>query len=73
LQLDTTLSDAADMDIPARSVVTVVATLGASSGINAAKADTNKGDNKIYDLNGRQLSRAQKGIYIQNGKKYIAK
>lgn len=73
LQLDASLSDAANMDIPARSVVTVVATLGTSSGISTAKADATKGDNKIYDLNGRQLSRAQKGIYIQNGKKYIAK
>ena len=73
LQLDASLSDAANMDIPARSVVTVVATLGTSSGISTAKTDATKGDNKIFDLNGRQLSRAQKGIYIQNGKKYIAK
>jgi hypothetical protein len=27
----------------------------------------------IFNLAGQQVSKAQKGIYIQNGKKYIAK
>jgi hypothetical protein len=30
-------------------------------------------DNVIYDLNGHRITNPQKGIYIQNGKKYIAK
>ena len=30
-------------------------------------------DNAIYNLNGQRITNPQKGIYIQNGKKYIAK
>ena len=30
-------------------------------------------DNRIYNLQGQQIAKPQRGIYIQNGKKYIAK
>ena len=73
LELDSSLSDVSDMDIPARSVVTVVTTLGTASGISTAKTETTKGNNKIYALDGRQLSHPQKGIMIKNGKKFVVK
>ena len=73
LELDSSLSDVSDMDIPARSVVTVVTTLGTASGISTAKTETTKGNNKIYALDGRQLSHPQKGIIIKNGKKFVVK
>lgn len=73
LQLDASLSDASGMEIPARSVVTVVAKLGTSSGISTAKVDATKSDNRIYALDGRLLSHPQKGINIMNGKKFVVK
>lgn len=73
LELDSSLSDVSDMDVPARSVVTVVTTLGTASGISTAKTETTKGNNKIYALDGRQLSHPQKGIIIKNGKKFVVK
>ena len=72
LRLTPALSDASNMEIPARSVVTVVATLGSSSGINTIKTD-NKNDNRIYSLNGQLINNPSKGIYIKNGKKYVVK
>ena len=30
-------------------------------------------DNRIYNLQGQQIAKPQRGIYIQNGKKYLAK
>ena len=41
----------------------------AIKGINAAE----KNDGAIYNLNGMRVNKAQKGIYIQNGKKYVVK
>ena len=39
-----------------------------------AIVDTQSKDNSIYDLMGRKVERPQKGnIYIQNGKKFVAK
>ena len=73
LQLEASLSDASGMEIPARSVVTVVAKLGTSSGISTAKVDATKSDNRIYALDGRLLSHPQKGINIMNGKKFVVK
>ena len=36
--------------------------------------DVKSSDGKLYDLQGREVNEpAQKGIYIKNGKKYIAK
>lgn len=32
-----------------------------------------KADNAIYDLSGRRISKPAKGVYIQNGKKFIVK
>ena len=41
------------------------------TGINTINSD-NTGDNRIFDLQGRQLqSVPEHGIYIQNGKKYV--
>ena len=41
----------------------------AIQGINAAENN----DGAIYNLNGMRVNKAQKGIYIQNGKKYVVK
>lgn len=72
LQLDATLDDASNMEIPARSVVTVVMTLESSSGIDDVKVGKDH-DGRIYSLSGQQISRPGKGVYIKNGKKYITK
>lgn len=42
---------------------------GIHVGIDAVEAD--KKDSKIYDLTGRRVKRAAKGIYIQNGEKVV--
>ena len=42
------------------------------TGINNVKAADQKSA-EIYDLQGRKVSNAQKGIYIQNGKKVVVK
>lgn len=42
------------------------------TGISNVKANSNE-DQTIYDLTGRKVSRALRGIYIQNGKKYIVR
>lgn len=34
---------------------------------------THQTDNRIYNLQGQQIAKPQRGIYIQNGKKYLAK
>ena len=70
LQYDATLSDVADMQIPARSVVTVVMSLTQSSGIGSATFQP-AGQGKIWTLSGQQVKHPQKGIYITNGTKYI--
>lgn len=41
------------------------------TGISTAKV-TNA-DGQIYDLSGRKVVKAQKGVYIQNGKKFVVK
>ena len=41
------------------------------TGINSISETSNKG--KIYDLSGRLVKNPNKGIYIQNEKKYIVK
>lgn len=43
------------------------------TGITTISADETKSSGKIYDLSGRQVTNPQKGIYIQDGKKFIAK
>ena len=72
LELDATLDDAANMEIPARSVVTTVMNLGESSGIHTVEKATIN-DNKVYTLTGQQTKTPRKGIYIKNGKKYVVK
>lgn len=44
---------------------------GTHTGINGVEATTAKG--AIYNLNGQRVEKAQRGIYIQNGKKFIVK
>ena len=41
------------------------------TGISTAKAV--KADGQLYDLSGRRVVKAQKGLYIQNGKKVVVK
>ena len=44
-----------------------------TTGIESVNAETNKSDNAIYTLSGVRVSKPQKGIYIQNGKKFVVK
>ena len=44
-----------------------------SSGIRSISATPNKGESQIYNLNGQRITTPRKGIYIQNGKKYVMK
>ena len=44
---------------------------GTQTGTNGVEATTAKG--AIYNLNGQRVEKAQRGIYIQNGKKFIVK
>lgn len=44
-----------------------------SSGIRSISATLDKGEGYIYNLNGQRITTPRKGIYIQNGKKYILK
>lgn len=44
---------------------------GTQTGINGVEATAAKG--AIYNLNGQRVEKAQRGIYIQNGKKFIVK
>lgn len=45
----------------------------APSGIRSVNAVLNRNDSNIYNLHGQRITNPQKGIYIQNGKKHIAK
>ena len=45
--------------------------LGGVTGINEAKTQTNNA--AIYDLQGRRVEKAQKGLYIIGGKKVLVK
>ena len=70
LKLQSSLNDASQMEIPARSVVTIVAQLSNATGIHATLSHKSS-DNKFYKLNGLQTSQPQKGVHIYNGQKYI--
>ena len=72
LRLDTSLQDLNNMELPARSVVTVVISLEDATGIG--NEELRKSDNLIYDLSGRKIMnyKLSKGIYIKDGRK-IAK
>lgn len=43
------------------------------SGIHSFKAIQDRGDGVIYNLSGQRVSSPSKGVYIQNGKKFILK
>lgn len=49
--------------------------MGGSTGINDVELETQMNDNRIYTLDGRylgtELPASFRGIYIQNGKKYV--
>ena len=45
--------------------------LGELNGITCINADEQK--NAIYNLNGQKVQKVQKGLYIQNGKKFVQK
>ena len=44
-----------------------------SAGISEIKEMRNVGNEKVYNLNGQRVSKATKGMYIVNGKKFINK
>jgi len=44
---------------------------GETTGINSATLDSENGD--IYNLRGQKVNKAQKGVYIQNGRKVVIK
>ena len=46
---------------------------GTATGIHAAKAATERGEQVIYNLAGQRVSKASQGLYIVNGKKMILK
>ena len=50
-----------------------VAVSGTPTGINEMKNEELRMKNEIYDLQGRRVTKATKGIYIYNGKKTIIK
>ncbi|MCD8265775.1 MAG: DUF4859 domain-containing protein, partial [Prevotellaceae bacterium] len=52
--------------------ITFMNTKDYETGVNTVAADK-AGSSAIYDLSGRQVSKAQKGIYVTDGKKYIVK
>ena len=61
----------ADADTNPNNVVTYTVTFDVAVGINAVDADLENA--VIYDLAGRRVSKANKGIYIINGKKVAIK
>ena len=77
LKLDTSLQDLHNMELPARSVVTVVIGVEDATGIQ----EMGKGqwmmsnDDAWFDLSGRRISgkTLQSGVYIHNGLKRIIK
>lgn len=77
LRLDTSLQDLHNMELPARSVVTVVIGLEDEMGINSLTPDLSKRDGmangKFYDLSGRQMANGKlpKGVYIIDGRKVV--
>ena len=79
LQLDTSLQDLNNMELPARSVVTVVIGLEDETGLGSLPPALSEGEGAVYDLSGRKIdsshfnqhSSLKKGIYIKQGKKYI--
>ncbi|MBQ9667361.1 MAG: xylanase [Prevotella sp.] len=71
LEYDHSLTAPDDLQIPARSVVTVVMQLAQSAGISRNVA-SKRSDGRTYSLAGRRTKAPAKGVYLQNGRKYIA-
>ena len=46
---------------------------GGGAGISSIAAKSAIKDGKMYNLNGQRVDKAQKGLYIMNGKKYVVK
>ncbi len=46
---------------------------GTTTGIEAVDSEAEAGSDVIYDLSGRRVAKAQKGVYIVNGKKVVIK
>ena len=70
LKFQPSLNDASQMEIPARSVVTIVAQLSNTTSIHRPLS-LKRSDNKFYKLNGHPTSHPLKGVHIYNGQKYI--
>lgn len=56
--------------IPAGSTARIAFTDGSQTGIEDSFVET-ENDNRVYDLQGRQVKAVKKGIYVVNGKKVI--
>lgn len=71
LKLDTSLQDLHNMELPARSVVTVLISLEDPTGM--AQLPPSKTEHTVYDLQGHRMTNAKlpKGIYIRDGKKMV--
>ena len=53
---------------PWSSFGTIVALTLEESGIDELKGENGERETAVYDLSGRRVQKAQKGIFIQNGK-----
>ncbi|MBQ7461881.1 MAG: xylanase [Bacteroidaceae bacterium] len=71
LKLDTSLQDLHNMELPARSVVTVLISL--EDPTSMAQLSPSKTEHTVYDLQGHRMTNAKlpKGIYIRDGKKMV--
>lgn len=56
---------------PWNSFGKIVALTEDETGIDELKGENEKVKTEIFDLSGRRVQKAQKGIFIQNGKKVI--
>jgi hypothetical protein len=70
LKFQPSLNDASNMEIPARSVVTIVAQLSNATGIYGTLSPKSS-TKKFYKLNGQVTSHPPKDVHIYNGQKYI--
>lgn len=74
LALYANVNDIANMQVPARSVLTIKVALSESSGISEPTIPAiSNTDAHIYNLQGQRITNPQQGtIYIRDGKKFIA-
>ncbi len=59
--------------MPTKLVLGFAGTDGEATAIVAVESEEAEGNGAIYDLSGRRVSKAVKGVYIQNGKKVLVK